>query len=187
MRRRGPQQRRRDRAGFTLMEVIVALGLFALISVAGFTLLDGVIRTRDRLDGRLERIAELQRAMYLITLDFEQVGAGPITMADGAVAFSRRSERAIGGRLPVSYRLSDGALYRSLGGGDGVQQRLVTGVSRLEWSFHVRGQGWRSDWPPNPEAIDEHPAAVAMTITLEDVDGQVSGPVRRVVQLPEQP
>lgn len=181
-------QTSKRRAGFTLMEVMVALGLFALISVAGFSLLDGVIRTRDRLDGRLERVAELQRAMYLMTLDFEQVAGGPIEMKEGGVAFGRRSAGATGGRMPIRYVLADGELQRLVGPGDtAVRQRLVTGVSRLDWSFYVRGEGWRPDWPPSPEALDDHPAAVAVTITLDEADSGLGGTLRRVVDLPDQP
>ena len=48
----------RCRKGFTLIEVLIALGLFALIGVAGFTLLNSVLRTQDATDTRLGRMAE---------------------------------------------------------------------------------------------------------------------------------
>ena len=40
-------------AGFTLVEMLVALALFALVGLASFALLETVIRTRDRTEGRL--------------------------------------------------------------------------------------------------------------------------------------
>lgn len=183
----GPGSARSRRRGFTLMEVIVALGLFALIAVAGFTLLDGLIGTRDRLDGRLERVAELQRAMYLLTLDFEQIADGPLQVVDGAVGFSRRSAGATGGRVPIRYSFSDGVLVREAGAVEPAPQRLISGVTAVEWSFYVVGQGWRPDWPPSVDAVNEHPRAVALTITLDAGDGGLSGPLRRVIELPDQP
>ena len=78
------------RAGFTLIEVMVALGLFGLIALAGFTLLDGVIGARDRLDGRLARTAELQRAMYLVSQDFEALDSGPLELSGTRIDLDRR-------------------------------------------------------------------------------------------------
>ena len=63
----------RGRNGFTLIEVIIALSLFALIGVAGFSMLSGVLQTQERTDGRLRRLSDIQRAVFVISADLDQV------------------------------------------------------------------------------------------------------------------
>ena len=53
--------------------MLIALGLFALIGVAGFTLLNSVLRTQDATDTRLGRMAEIQRAMLVVSSDLDQI------------------------------------------------------------------------------------------------------------------
>ena len=51
------QQVHRDtEAGLTLVEVLVALALFSLIGLAGFTMLDNILRVQSGTQGRLERL-----------------------------------------------------------------------------------------------------------------------------------
>ena len=183
-------QQRAPRAGFTLIEVMVALGLFGLIALAGFTLLDGVIGTRDRLDGRLARLAELQRAMYLITLDFEAVDGGPLELSGNALAFRRISPTSPGGSTPVRYLLVNGGLHRQIGAS--AQQRLIDDVSVVEWNFHFAGRGWASQ--PNAPVLagvlqtpEVRADAVALTVDLSGSDGGLGGRLRRVVELPALP
>jgi general secretion pathway protein J len=178
------------RAGFTLIEVIVALGLFGLIALAGFTLLDGVIGTRDRLDGRLARMAELQRAMYLISQDFEALDGGPLELSGNALGFRRRSATWPGGSVSVRYRLVNGGLQRQVG--TLVEQRLIDGVTVVEWSFHSVDQGWAAQPHGSvPAGAMQGPAtrpdAVALTVVLSDPSGGVEGRLRRVVELPALP
>jgi general secretion pathway protein J len=180
---------RAPRAGFTLVEVLVALGLFGLIALAGFTLLEGIVGTRDRLDGRLDRLAELQRAMYVITVDFEALDNGPIELGDNGLAFRRRSPTSLRGSTAVRYFVADGALRRRVGAsGD---QRLITDVANVEWTFHFADRGWSptpgaavSGEPPQVPAA--RPDAVALTVDLNGSDG-LTGRLRRVVELPALP
>jgi len=53
---------RDQEAGVTLIEMLVALSLFALVGIASFTTLDTILRVRERTDGRLEHLAQLDRA-----------------------------------------------------------------------------------------------------------------------------
>jgi general secretion pathway protein J len=58
--------RRRPDAGFTLVELMVALGLFALVSLASLALLRSSIDTQTALAGRMDRVAGLERARALM-------------------------------------------------------------------------------------------------------------------------
>ncbi len=66
----GPCRHDGEEQGFTLIEMLVALALLALISLAGFALIQTVLNAQQRTDGRLERLAGLERAVYLIDADF---------------------------------------------------------------------------------------------------------------------
>ncbi|PZU55683.1 MAG: type II secretion system protein GspJ [Brevundimonas sp.] len=63
---------RRARGGFTLVEVLVALAVFALIAAAGALVLARTIDTRFIVHEHAERIAELQRMRALLKADLAQ-------------------------------------------------------------------------------------------------------------------
>lgn len=63
---------RRVRDGFTLVEVLVALAVFALIAGAGALVLARTIDTRFVVHEHAERIAELQRMRALLKADLAQ-------------------------------------------------------------------------------------------------------------------
>ncbi|XQW84802.1 type II secretion system minor pseudopilin GspJ [Thalassotalea piscium] len=80
--------------GFTLLEVLVSVAIFALISLASFSLFDGVLKSEEVSREQMERLNEIQRGWMLIERDIIQI--------------SRRSLR-IEGEAP-----SDNLLHTSL-------------------------------------------------------------------------
>lgn len=62
---------RRGNAGFTLLEIIVVLGIFALMAAMAYGGLSAVLKTRARLDTSLERISALQKAYWIMRDDFQ--------------------------------------------------------------------------------------------------------------------
>jgi general secretion pathway protein J len=184
-----PPLRRHPDAGFTLVEVLVALAIFALIGVAGFSMLDQVLRTQALTEGRLERLAEMQRAMHLITLDFSQAQGASLTVegsADGTfVGLQRHAVEARGGSVTLRYAVQDGTLIRDVSGPSVARQALLAGVTGVDWQFYEPGAGWASDWPPMgrvvlPGQSAPNPLAVAVTIRLAANGNQL----RKVVLLP---
>lgn len=166
---------RRDEQGFTLVELIVAMAVFALISLAGVSLVESVLGVQQRTDGRLERLADLQRAMYVVTADFEQLTGG--LERDGAtVSFTRNGTN---GARAITYDFADGGLRRNI---DGRGRVLVAGIDRVDWRFHKAGRGWRDQPTTREDAV--RPDAVEMTIRLAPRSGAAGGTIRRVVALP---
>lgn len=62
-----------SREGFTLVEVLVAVAVFALISAAGVLVLTQVVDARFAIKGHAARVAELQRTTSMLHADVSQV------------------------------------------------------------------------------------------------------------------
>lgn len=59
--------------GFTLLELMVAMAIFAALAVSGWQVFDGVNRARDRAQVHAERLAELQFAYLQLQQDLSQI------------------------------------------------------------------------------------------------------------------
>lgn len=181
-------------AGVTLVEVLVALVLFALIGGAGFGMLDQILRTQTGTEGRLDRLAQIQRGMYLLSTDFGQARSGTLSWQDGdpgpVLSVARSAAETGAGWITLTYQVQDGVLLRNVAsaGGDPVtRQPLFGNVAAIAWQFYDPGVGWVDQWPP-PRAVavlsqrPPNPVAVAAIITMID-DRQL----RRVATLPSEP
>lgn len=175
---------RHPEAGFTLVEVLVALALFAMIGAAGFTMLDQILLVQARTEGRLERLAQIQRVVHLVSTDFMQAESGSLDAAEGAVSLRRSGAESA---VAVRYRWEDPALIRSVSGALGqpaTEQSLLHGVSALGWRFLDSETGWSESWPP-ANRPSGNPAAVEIAVTLEGPG--LAGALRRVAILPADP
>ncbi|MCZ6887992.1 MAG: type II secretion system minor pseudopilin GspJ, partial [Gammaproteobacteria bacterium] len=65
--------RRAQNRGFTLLEMLVAVAIFAVIGVMSTTLLTQMVQFSNATTDRGERLTELQRAMTILQRDIEQL------------------------------------------------------------------------------------------------------------------
>ena len=168
----------------------MALGLFALIALAGFSLLRTILDTQARTETRLERLSQIQRALFVIASDLDAV-SGRVEGGGDTLVFQKTD--ASGRPFVVRYARSDDTLTRTVSGPMGERtQPLLSGVRASAWSFNLAGLGW-SPLPP-PVAATTGPGQVAQTtptvraIALDlTTVGPGGGPVslRRVVATPE--
>lgn len=63
----------RKQAGFTLIEVLVALVIFAMLAVSGWQIMDSISKSRDRTNIQLNQLSQLQYAYLQLSQDFAQV------------------------------------------------------------------------------------------------------------------
>lgn len=128
---------RSEQQGFTLLEVLIAIAIFSVVSLASFTIFDTVLRGDENSKIRSDRQNELQRAFLLMERDFTQIakrsmrvnGEAPSNsflqtsddsfLADEqAIAFVRNGWTNPGLLLPrsdmqrVAYRVVDETLQR---------------------------------------------------------------------------
>ncbi|MDQ1901658.1 type II secretion system protein GspJ [Paracoccus sp. WLY502] len=196
----GPEPGRRSgrirsaTAGVTLVEMLVALVLFALIGAAGFGVLDQILRTQSATEGRLERLARIQRGMYLLTTDFSQARPATVTYETGdrgpVLSLERSAAETGAGRIALTYRLRDSILLRDVSDAAGqpvARQPLLDGVTDIAWQFYDADLGWVDEWPPLGQGSAQaerpsNPVAISAVILLEDAQQ-----LRRVATLPSEP
>ncbi|MEF1296418.1 type II secretion system minor pseudopilin GspJ, partial [Vibrio parahaemolyticus] len=65
--------KRRAAKGFTLIEVLVSIAIFASLSVAAYQVVSQVQRSNELSQERTQRLNELQRAMVMMDNDFRQM------------------------------------------------------------------------------------------------------------------
>ena len=177
--------------GFTLVEMLVALLVFALVSGAGVGVLAYAANNRDAVKARMDRVGDLQRARSVLRTDLSQAAPRRVRQADGSparqavwgasgdangrlLALTRRgwTNRAGASRASlqhVEYRLVEGRLERHAraaldGAALDAPMVLLTGVQRSRLYYRHRGQ-WLDGWPGGAEVVPE-----ALRIDL-DIDG----------------
>ena len=171
--------------GFTLVELLIAILLFGLLSAAAAALLGFAVDARGRTNERLETLAAVTRTRALLTADLGQAAARPwrddrgtqrpaLLGRDGDTLLTlvRRGWRNDGNAARASlqrveYRLVAGRLERRAwplvdGAAPYPAAVLLTGVTAIALRFHSAGQ-WQERW--DPVASDSLPDATAIDIT----------------------
>lgn len=168
----------RDRqAGLTLVEVLVALALFALIGLAGFSMLDNILRVRSGTEGRLERLAEIDQALTLFSRDVQQANSASFGLAEGRLSMSRVD---VGG---ISYLAANGALVRRISQAE-LDQRMVQNVRNIGFRALDTTRTWHDSWPQEQRrALGVAPSLLAVEMRLDLPEGGII----RLVDVPFEP
>jgi general secretion pathway protein J len=154
--------RRLHKAGFTLVELLVAISLLALTAVLTWRALDQVLAQRDRVDARttesehvLVTLAQLERDMasrvpnQLFVGRRQSAGLLPLALQIGTVREGEDSLRILriqsgAAARAVTYTVEDGTLVRTLarvqGEDDDTTVTLLRGVSRFSVQVFLGGR-----------------------------------------------
>lgn len=163
----------RDReAGVTLIEMLVAVAICALIGLAGFGTLDTILRVTGRAEGDLDRFADLDRAFLVLGRDLIAADTRDLRVGEGVLRL-----RTAGGD-DLGYGVRDGVLIRQIGTPE-VTQMLVTGVATVEWQVLDTQGKWQTEWQ---EGLPDAPLPRAIALRL-DLVGTRRGEVRRLFRL----
>lgn len=166
--------------GFTLLELMIAILLFSMVSAAAYKLFTSVSRAQQVTDGILEKLDAIQRAEVVIEKDFFQMTPRPIRNEFGdkiaalkapgtdgeTLEFTRSGWRnpldlARSNLQRVAYALEDGQLIRYYWPvldrpQEPLQYRQVV-LDKVR-SFRVRFMNdkkqWKSSWPPSKSGLN---------------------------------
>lgn len=162
-------------AGITLVEMLVALVIFALVGLASFTTLDTILKVRDRTDGRLEQLAQLDRALVVFSKDLQQADPLSLTLDGGVLRTEMRK-----GQQYRSYLSTDDLLVRETGtrfDDTPVRQTLFAPLEALSFRVLSASGVWSENWPVEGGV---YPKGVELTLYMSR-DRQV----QRLVALPQ--
>lgn len=196
------------RGGFTLVEILVALVVLAIMAAAAYGGLHAVMKVRENTRTSERRLQRLQLAMVTLTRDLEQAVARPIRHASGELAAGMlggdndvpqlaftRSGRPNPLLLPrsslerVAYAVDDDKLVRYFYSvldrtieETPTRQTLLTGVRTMHVRFLDRRGHWQAHWPPlNTEARSyDRRDPVAVQVTLQT---RRWGEIRRLIEI----
>lgn len=192
--------------GFTLLELLVALSIFSILSVMAYGGLQTVISTKNSTQQAADRIAEVQLAMTRISSDLRQALPRKIRSEHGdflhAMQSSQNSDEAMawtrgGYRNPaqlkrsniqrVGYKLKEKNLVRitwpvldRAQDTESMETEILTKLESIEWRFLNDVDEWLSTWPEEGEKAEFNPLPKAVELTFELNDW---GKIRRLILL----
>ncbi len=183
----------RKAAGFTLIEVMVAIVIFAIIGQATTSLLQSAIKASEVIGAKEVQLEQLQSGMRVLQSDFTQMTLRSVregserlpplrlkSVSDGLVADFVRSgwhntnmihKRSTLQR--VTYQLIDKKLTRTfspyLDGYESAENELrdvliLEDVTEVKFEYFFKGR-WQSSW----QKKNELPQGVKLTLTVDGV------------------
>ena len=195
----------RSRGGFTLLEVLLALVVFAGLSMTAYQVMQGVLKNDEITREKVDRLADVQRAVSMLERDFSQI-IPRATRANGesskvvfqavryqmesddwSVIFVRSGWLNPGGMLvrsqlqKVAYRLRENKLERLsflyLDPVIGTEPTVTPVLEKVE-GFKLRfhnGTQWVDEWT----STSTLPFGIEVELKLQDY-----GKIRRVFLIP---
>ncbi len=197
--------------GFSLLELVVAVAIFAVVAAAAYGSLASIARTRAALVAEQDRFAQVQRAVGVLGDALRQAVGRAVRGNDGhllpallggpdQVEFTR-----VGFANPLAeprsnlqrsvFALADGSLqegrYAALDRAPGsvpLRRELLPRAGRLQLRYLGCDRAWRESWPPR-ELLPCQREAAALSQLPRAVELRIApaglGEIRRIVELPE--
>ncbi len=197
----------RRQTGFTLLELLVAITVFATMSVMAYGGLRNVIDNSGASEQALNRLKDVQTSISAISRDLTQIVRRDIRdnygnvqaylltpqNPDLIIEFSRSGHRNPAGLLRsnlqrVAYQLQDNKLYRlhwpQMDRAPGVEpykSEILDKVDAIDFRFLDDKQNWHNQWPPlNAGAEQTAPVLSAIEISIKLADW---GEIKRLYEV----
>lgn len=196
------------RRGFTLLELLVAVFISAVLLALGYAALNQVIARRADLQSQQQALDGLRRTWTLLALDVESIEPRPVRDPSGsgleaALRIDAREGRwialtrggrgsALGAERPylqrIEWRLENGVLWRIShpvldGTFDtaGTRRRLLEDVRSVRIRCRDAFGQWHDSWPPSTPEVTPRARPVAVEVTLETTR---FGVMSRLIEIP---
>ncbi len=199
--------------GFTLIELMVALFITAIVFAMGYGAVNQALNNRQSLEDRQTRLLAIQTTMRVIAQDFGQLAPRPVRDPAGEswqpvlisgqstqpyVTFTRAGwANPAGVQRPALQRVSyvlEGDKFRreswpvldTLLSTLPIKRELVDGVKGVTFRYMDVSRQWREQWPP-PGAQGASPG---VTLRLRPIAVEVTldlndlGKVKRIIEVP---
>lgn len=183
--------------GFTLVEVLIAIAIFAILSVLAYGGLSTVIESKQHTEQELERLRQLQITMSKLQRDIEQVsprdgsdelGGTLYKLASSAdtdtlIELTRNGWRNPAGLVRshlqrVAYKMQDDKLIRitwpyvdRAQDAQALETELMDNLKEVSFRFYDDGE-WHNDWPRSDQLASDKgvglPRAVEVTLKMND-------------------
>ncbi len=198
-----PQSRTRS-DGFTLLEILIAMAVFAILGVMAYGGLNSVLISHEHNKQQAERLRELQLSLRYLERDITQLVDRPVrneygdienalqTAAQPLLSLTRGGWRNPAGLTRstlqrVAYDINEEntlirLVWPTLDGytvENSLVSPLLTDVDHFQLRFLDQNDEWLTDWPPqNSNQANLSPLPKAVEFTLE---AEPWGEVRRVI------
>lgn len=198
--------------GFTLLELLIAISIFALLGLGTYRMLDSVLRTDAATRNQEQRLRELVRAMSAFERDILQAQPRPIRDPYGDARAALLGERGeqdsievtrSGWRNPLGTARSNLQRVRWQLSGEQWQRRYWTvldqaqdsqpqvqqaldGVLSLRLRYLDSTYAWVDTWPPSDGEMAERLQKLPLGVELV-LEHRHFGELRRVLRLPDGP
>ena len=181
-----------QQSGFTLLEIIIAVGIFAVVSALAYGGLNTILRSSEKTQEASAQLESLQLAMSVIQQDLSQITDRPVRNEYGEkeaailspgtfgrlISFTRRgwknpADRPRSTLQRVAYLLEDDKLIReywpqldAAPGVETIKLPLLDDITEIKFRFLDRNKQWKNQWPPLTATKKVIPPPLAVEITL---------------------
>ncbi|GAB4523493.1 MAG: type II secretion system minor pseudopilin GspJ [Parvularculaceae bacterium] len=192
----------KEKRGFTLVEMLIALLVFSIVSAAAIAVMRISIVSKERIDAASGRIGDIQIARSLMKADFAQAvsrpardefgneepafaGGAPAVGGDALVALTRAGWINPGGAAAraslqrVEYVFREDVLIRRTrtyldqgAGAAETETRLLDGLERVEFSFNIGPGEWSDEF--RAAAVADFPRAVRLRSWFKGADAPLT-------------